>query len=67
MSFTLPYREHVGMDEVANRLRQAIADTLNADNVRTRDLGGHATTRMFTDALIERLGCCTSVGKSSGR
>ncbi|ABE36563.1 isocitrate/isopropylmalate dehydrogenase family protein [Paraburkholderia xenovorans LB400] len=48
--------DHVGLDEDAKRLRRAIADTLNEDKVRTPDLGGQATTRTFTDALIERLG-----------
>ncbi|MEM5459161.1 isocitrate/isopropylmalate family dehydrogenase [Paraburkholderia phytofirmans] len=48
--------EHVGAGNLAQRLNQAIRQTLNDDNVRTPDLGGHASTAVFTDALIARLG-----------
>jgi len=48
--------EHVGYGELAQRLNQAIRQTLNDDNVRTPDLGGNASTSTFTDALIARLG-----------
>ena len=37
------------------RLRTAIGETLNADRVRTGDLGGDATTAQFTRALIKRV------------
>jgi isocitrate dehydrogenase (NAD+) len=47
--------EHVGRDDLAARLKTAIAQTLNEDAVRTRDLGGDASTERFADALIERL------------
>jgi isocitrate dehydrogenase (NAD+) len=39
----------------AQRLRRAIADTLNIDQVRTGDLGGKATTAVFTSALVARI------------
>ncbi|HTB75006.1 MAG TPA: isocitrate/isopropylmalate family dehydrogenase [Polyangiaceae bacterium] len=39
----------------AQRLRRAIADTLNIDQVRTGDLGGKATTAAFTSALVARI------------
>ena len=38
---------HVGCHDLAKRLRQAIDVTLNQDAVRTRDLGGSASTREF--------------------
>ena len=46
---------HVGSHDLAKRLRQAIDFTLNQDAVRTRDLGGSASTREFANALIRRL------------
>jgi len=46
---------HVGLQESAARLRQAIDATLNQDATRTRDLGGKASTREFADALIRRI------------
>jgi isocitrate dehydrogenase (NAD+) len=48
--------DHVGKPEMAQRLRTAIDQTLNIDNVKTGDLGGKASTRDFTRALITRLG-----------
>ncbi len=47
--------EHCKLDPAAARLRKAIADTLNVDNVRTRDLGGSATTSAYTRALVNRI------------
>jgi isocitrate dehydrogenase (NAD+) len=47
--------EHVGRPELAVRLRSAISATLLQDQVRTRDLGGTASTQEFTTALIRRL------------
>ncbi|WP_194726148.1 isocitrate/isopropylmalate dehydrogenase family protein [Noviherbaspirillum malthae] len=47
--------DHVGKPELAVRLRTAIQATLLEDNVRTRDLGGSASTVEFTAALIKRL------------
>lgn len=47
--------EHVGRGELAERLRGAISATLLQDQVRTRDLGGTASTAEFTEALIKRL------------
>jgi isocitrate dehydrogenase (NAD+) len=46
---------HVGRQDLATRLRQAIDQTLNRDSVRTRDLGGSASTREFADALVRRV------------
>jgi isocitrate dehydrogenase (NAD+) len=47
--------DHVGKQDLANRLRTAITDTLNVDSVRTRDLKGEATSKQFTDAVCKRL------------
>ncbi|PWR18034.1 isocitrate/isopropylmalate dehydrogenase family protein [Zavarzinia compransoris] len=47
---------HVGRHDLADRLARAIDLTLNEDKVRTGDLGGTATTRDLTAALIRRIG-----------
>jgi len=47
--------EHVGKEKLALRLREVIDVVLNRDKVRTRDLGGKATTRQFAEALVKRL------------
>ena len=47
--------DHVRLHDKAQRLRQAIADTLNVDGVRTGDLGGKANTKAFTDAVVARV------------
>jgi isocitrate dehydrogenase (NAD+) len=44
--------DHMGLTDMATRLRKAMDHTLNHDKVRTGDLGGKATTTQFTDALI---------------
>jgi isocitrate dehydrogenase (NAD+) len=47
--------DHVGKSALADKIRRAVDRTLRDDNVRTRDLGGKATTRDFTQAVIGRL------------
>lgn len=47
--------DHVKLTPLATRLRGAIADTMNLDQVRTGDLGGRASTAEFTRALIDRI------------
>jgi len=47
--------EHVGLSVLAHRLRVAIDETLNVDQIRTRDLKGTASTIQFSDAVVRRL------------
>jgi isocitrate dehydrogenase (NAD+) len=47
--------DHCKLPKMAERLRTSINQTLNADGVRTGDLGGNATTAQFTAALLERI------------
>ena len=47
--------DHVGRGDAAKRLRTAIDAVLREDNVRTGDLGGTATTRDMTQAIVRRL------------
>ena len=47
--------DHVGHQEAGAKLRAAIDATLRVDGVRTGDLGGTATTRDVTQAILRRL------------
>jgi isocitrate dehydrogenase (NAD+) len=47
--------EHVKRNDLAERLRKAIDETLNVDKVRTGDLGGSAGTAAYTKALVSRI------------
>jgi isocitrate dehydrogenase (NAD+) len=47
--------DHVHLPHMATRLRTAIDQTLNLDQIRTGDLGGTATTAEFTRALVKRI------------
>lgn len=46
---------HVGRSALAQRMRTAIDQTLNQDKIRTRDLGGAASTQEFAQAIVHRL------------
>ena len=47
--------DHLGESDAADHVRRAIVATLVADHVRTRDLGGTATTQEFGDAVAHRV------------
>jgi len=47
--------DHLGEVEAGNRVRAAVARVIETDNVRTRDLGGTATTTEFGDAVVRRI------------
>jgi isocitrate dehydrogenase (NAD+) len=47
--------DHLGELDAAGRLRRAIVGAIRDDGIRTRDLGGSATTRQFGDAVTARL------------
>lgn len=47
--------EHVGDAERGQRVRRAIEQTIRAGRATTRDLGGHASTEEYTDAVIAAL------------
>jgi isocitrate dehydrogenase (NAD+) len=47
--------DHVGLTDQASRLRKAIDQVLNQDNIRTGDLGGKASTSDFAKALVQRV------------
>ncbi len=47
--------DHAGLGAEKRRLDAAIAAVLNQDGIRTGDLGGTATTKGFTEAVVRRL------------
>ena len=47
--------DHVDEHERARRIREAVDQVLRDDGVRTRDLGGDASTTEITDAIVRRL------------
>ena len=47
--------EHIGERTAADRLVTAIREALASKEAVTADLGGSATTRMFTQAVLKRL------------
>jgi len=47
--------DHIGELDRAERIRQAVIDTIVRDNVRTRDLGGTASTEEFWRAVARRV------------
>lgn len=46
---------HLGEQEAANRIENAVMKVMEAGKVRTRDMGGEATTDQITDAIIAAL------------
>ena len=47
--------DHIGCPQDATRIREALDRVLGAGHVRTRDLGGTATTTEFTDAICRQI------------
>jgi isocitrate dehydrogenase (NAD+) len=43
---------HMNKDEVAERVRAALRHVVVQQQIRTRDLGGEASTTQFTDAIV---------------
>jgi len=51
--------EHVGRQDLRERLERGLDQVLNADKVLTGDLGGKATTKEFTQAILHRMAADT--------
>ena len=45
--------EHLGLQDEAFKLKAAVNKVLEDQKIRTRDLGGFATTTQFTQAVID--------------
>jgi isocitrate/isopropylmalate dehydrogenase len=56
---------HPGADRAARAVYEAVLET-TAGGVRTVDLGGHATTTEFTDAVIDKVRTKVDVWASLG-
>jgi isocitrate dehydrogenase (NAD+) len=54
--------EHVGRLDLAQRLRAAIDTTIIKDNIRTRDMGGSASTKAFAEAVARNAGYAEKSG-----
>ena len=48
--------DHLGQAVTGARIRRAVHDVFQQGDARTVDTGGSATTKIFTDAVIRRLG-----------
>ena len=46
---------HIGEEALADRVANALRDVFAEGRVRTRDVGGTATTREFADAIAGRM------------
>ncbi|KAF3894098.1 Isocitrate dehydrogenase [NAD] subunit, mitochondrial [Trichophyton interdigitale] len=46
---------HLGLDDHANRISKAVYDVIGEGAVRTRDMGGQATTHEFTRAVLDKM------------
>ena len=47
--------EHIGERTASEKLMNAVRDAIASKEANTADLGGTATTRMFTNAVLKRL------------
>ena len=47
--------DHMGLRDYSDRIRTALEDVLTAGTIRTRDLGGTATTTELTDAIVREV------------
>jgi len=48
--------DHACLGDHAATIRQAVLEVLGEGRVKTKDLGGHAGTRQFTAAVVQKLG-----------
>ncbi|KAH9908984.1 isocitrate dehydrogenase subunit 1 [Xylariomycetidae sp. FL2044] len=46
---------HLGLDDHANRISQAVYGVISEGKVRTRDMGGESTTHEFTRAILNKM------------
>jgi isocitrate/isopropylmalate dehydrogenase len=47
--------DHLGERQTSDRIRAALGRVLSEGRIRTRDLGGQATTTEFTEAICREL------------
>ncbi|RPA98000.1 hypothetical protein L873DRAFT_1828701 [Choiromyces venosus 120613-1] len=54
LSATMMLR-HLGLDDHATRISQAVYDVVADGKVRTKDMGGNSTTHDFTNAVLKQM------------
>lgn len=47
--------KHINLNDHSKRIRRAVQKVIKDGKVKTRDLGGYASTTDFTKAVIENL------------
>ena len=47
--------QHLDHQDIADKIMTALIETLKSEKARTRDLGGTASTTVFTEALLSNL------------
>jgi isocitrate dehydrogenase (NAD+) len=52
---------YLGWDEIAGRINSTVSSILEKGEIKTRDLGGTATTTQFTEAILSELPVKTAV------
>jgi len=54
LSATMMLR-HLGLDESATRISQAVYGVIADGKVRTKDMGGNSSTTDFTNAILRKM------------
>jgi isocitrate dehydrogenase (NAD+) len=47
--------EHASLGNYGNQIRESVYKVLAEGKVKTKDLGGYATTKQFTNAVVQHL------------
>jgi len=47
--------QHIGEEDMANRVYNAVAEVIREGTVRTRDMGGEATTMEMAEAIVAKM------------
>jgi len=57
------FLDHAGLVSHAMQIRTAVYNVLKEGIVKTKDLGGHATTKQFTAAVVMKMGKTPRIGQ----
>merc|ERR1712203_961114 len=56
------FLDYACLNDHASRVRNSVLEVLREGRVKTKDLGGHATTRQFTAAVVQGMGKTLELG-----